>query len=223
MIRRLVVHAGCVAAASVLIAGSLDAQTGVLSGVIYDQNNKTGLGGAEVRIKGTDLVATTGKDGRFTIANVPAGTRELEAVRAGYRPYRLPLVKIAAADTAHVYLALSATPPEGTTGADVDPENRRVLERVLVETNATIRDVEVRISADSISVITDSTSVGVISKNAPLYVIDGIILSNGLMPKELDPNRIDSIEVIKGEAAAAMYGSRAANGVIVITTKRDRD
>ncbi len=215
MIRRLVIHTACVAAASVLIAGSLDAQTGVLSGVIYDQNNKTGLGGAEVRIKGTDLVATTGKDGRFTIANVPAGTRELEAVRAGYRPYRLPLVKIAAADTAHVYLALSATPAEGSTGADVDPEDRRVLERVVVETNAALQEVRVRVS--------DSASVGVLSRNAPLYVIDGIILSNGLMPKELDPNRIDSIEVIKGEAAAAMYGSRAANGVILITTKRDRD
>ena len=215
MIHRLVVHAGCVAAASVLIAGSLDAQTGVLSGVIYDQNNKTGLGGAEVRIKGTDLVATTGKDGRFTIANVPAGTRELEAIRAGYRPYRLPLVKIAAADTAHVYLALSATPAEGSTGADVDPEERRVLERVLVETNAAIREVQVRVS--------DSTSVGVLSKSAPLYVIDGIMLSNGLMPKEIDPSRIESIEVIKGAAAESIYGQRAVNGVIVITTKRDRD
>ena len=215
MIRRLVVHAACVAAASVLIAGSLDAQTGVLSGVIYDQNNKTGLGGAEVRIKGTDLVATTGKDGRFTIANVRAGTRELEAIRAGYRPYRLPLVKIAAADTAHVYLALSATPAQPTGGSEVELEERRVLERVLVETNAATREVRVRVS--------DSTSVGVLSRNAPLYVIDGIMLSNGLMPKEIDPSRIESIEVIKGAAAESIYGQRAVNGVIVITTKRDRD
>src|SRR5688572_971662 len=112
MLRRLVITAGSVVAAATVITGSLGAQTGVLSGVIYDQNNKTGLGGAEVRIKGTDLVATTGKDGRFTIANIPAGTREIEAVRSGYRPYRLPLVKIAATDTAHVYLALSAAPVE---------------------------------------------------------------------------------------------------------------
>ena len=204
MLRRLVIAAAGLAAASVMLAGSLHAQSGVLSGVIFDQNNRTGLAGAEVRIKGTDLVAITATDGRFTIANVPAGTRELEAVREGYRPFRLPAVKIAASDTAHVYLALSAaTEPAEPAAADTvaGSEKRSYI---------VIRGVT-------------TTSIGEVSENAPLYIVDGVILSGGSIPKTIDPERIESIEVIKGAVAEAMYGSRASNGVIKITTKRDRD
>lgn len=223
MIRRVVITAGCVAAALALFAASVGAQTGVLSGVIYDQNNKTGLAGAEVRVKGTDLVATTGSDGRFTIANVPAGTREIEAVRPGYRPYRLPLVKVASADTARVSLALSAAPAQATAEPALDPARAEKFERLaarlgrLANVSGGQDEALVALSA------TNVTSLGEVSKNAPLYIVDGVILSNGLVPKDIDASRISSVEVLKGEAAAALYGSRAANGVIVITTRRDRD
>lgn len=209
MIRRLVVAVGCAAAASVMLAGSLAAQTGVLSGVIYDQTNKTGLAGAQVRIKGTELAAVTGSDGRFTIANVPVGTHELEAVRTGYRPFRLPAVRIASPDTAHVYLALSAVAEAPaaieSAGAPASPP-------------------EVEISADRILLRGKTmTSVGEISENAPLYIIDGVMLAPGTMVSEIDPKRIESIEVIKGATAESLYGSRAANGVIKITMRRNPD
>lgn len=223
MIRRRVIHAGWIVAASALIAGPLAAQTGVLSGVIYDQNNKTGLGGAEVRVKGTDLVATTGKDGRFTIANVPAGTREIEAVRSGYRPYRLPLVKIAATDTAHIYLALSAAPVEPAGPTEVDPAQGERLERLAQRLERVVRVADS--TGDAVVAIrsTDATLLGEVSRNAPLYIVDGILLANGVVPKEIDASTIASVEVLKGEAATALYGQRAANGVIVIKTKRNRD
>ena len=185
MLRRLVITAASFATASSLTAGSLAAQTGVLSGVIYDQNNKTGLGGAEVRIKGTDLVATTGKDGRFTIVNVPEGTREIEAVRSGYRPYRLPLVKIASADTVQVSLALSAAPTESVAAPGTDPVDDERLERLAQRLERVAKvaehtdDVLVALNA------TNVTSLGEVSKNAPLYIVDGILLSNGLVPKEI--------------------------------------
>src|SRR6185436_13805102 len=74
--------------------------------------------------------------------------------------------------------------------------------------------------------------------NQPLFVVDGIPISNNVdrtnggplgsngdyqpanRALDIDPNTIESINVLKGGAAAALYGSRAANGVIVITTKR---
>jgi TonB-dependent SusC/RagA subfamily outer membrane receptor len=202
MLRRLVVVAGSVVAALLVFAEALAAQTGVLSGVIYDQSNKTGLAGAEVRIKGTQLTAVTGSDGRFTIANVPVGTQVLEAVRTGYRPYRLPAVRIANPDTVHVYLALSAM---GEASAD---ETWSIGHSVL-------RDV--------VTTGTTHTSVGEVSANAPLYVVDGVLLSAGTIAADIDPSRIESVEVIKGEAAASLYGSKATNGVIVITTRRPPD
>ena len=209
MIRRLLVAAGCAAVASVLLAGSLAAQTGVLSGVIYDQTNKTGLAGAQVRIKGTELVAVTGTDGRFVIANVPVGTQELEAVRTGYRSFRLAAVRIASPDTAHVYLALSAvteTPPAAEPA------------------DATASLPAFEISAAKILLRGETTtSVGEISENAPLYIIDGVVLAPGSMVTGLDPKRIETVEVLKGATAKLMYGPRAANGVILITTRRNPD
>ena len=54
----------------------------------------------------------------------------------------------------------------------------------------------------------------------PLYVIDGAFSNNGLT--SINPNDIESIEILKDGAAAAIYGSRAANGVVLITTKRGK-
>ncbi len=56
------------------------------------------------------------------------------------------------------------------------------------------------------------------SSNQPLYVVDGVPLSSGNQ-SDIDPNNIESIEVLKDASASAIYGSRAANGVIIITTK----
>ena len=56
------------------------------------------------------------------------------------------------------------------------------------------------------------------SPNAPLYIIDGVPTTSGM--HELNPNDIESIQVLKDAASASIYGSRAANGVIVITTKK---
>jgi len=52
----------------------------------------------------------------------------------------------------------------------------------------------------------------------PLYIVDGVII-NGNLP-EISPNDIESVEVVKGAAAASLYGARAGNGVITISTKR---
>jgi TonB-dependent SusC/RagA subfamily outer membrane receptor len=151
----------------------------------------------------------TGTDGRFTIANVPVGTQELEAVRTGYRPFRLPGVRIASPDTAHIYLALSVVPEAPATVEAVDaggspPGFEIAAGKIMVRSKTT-------------------TSVGEISENAPLYIIDGVILAPGTMVAGLDPKLIESVEVIKGAAAESLYGSRAANGVITITMRKIPD
>lgn len=77
------------------------------------------------------------------------------------------------------------------------------------------------------SLLDDET--GYKSSGAPLYVVDGVPVSSFTSPitgtntmAEIDPSTIESIQVLKDAASAAIYGSRAANGVILITTKKGR-
>ena len=62
--------------------------------------------------------------------------------------------------------------------------------------------------------------IGTINNNEPLYVIDGVPVQNETNMNFLNPNDIESLQVLKDAAAASIYGARAANGVVVITTKR---
>ena len=63
--------------------------------------------------------------------------------------------------------------------------------------------------------------VGTLNDNDPLYIIDGVPTKAGM--HELNGNDIESIQVLKDAASASIYGSRAANGVIIITTKKGKD
>jgi TonB-linked SusC/RagA family outer membrane protein len=63
--------------------------------------------------------------------------------------------------------------------------------------------------------------IGTLNNNDPLYIIDGVPTKSGM--HELNPNDIESIQVLKDAASASIYGSRAANGVIIITTKKGKD
>src|SRR5690606_5739472 len=62
--------------------------------------------------------------------------------------------------------------------------------------------------------------IGSINNNDPLYVVDGVPTTGGLT--NINPNDIESMTVLKDASSSAIYGSRAANGVIVITTKQGK-
>jgi len=63
--------------------------------------------------------------------------------------------------------------------------------------------------------------IGTLNNNDPLYIIDGVPTKSGM--HELNPGDIESIQILKDAASASIYGSRAANGVIIITTKKGKD
>ncbi|MBE0653063.1 MAG: SusC/RagA family TonB-linked outer membrane protein, partial [Bacteroidales bacterium] len=62
--------------------------------------------------------------------------------------------------------------------------------------------------------------IGNISNNNPLYVVDGLLFTGGL--RDLNVNDVESVQILKDASAAAIYGNRAANGVIIITTKKGK-
>jgi len=70
------------------------------------------------------------------------------------------------------------------------------------------------------SVLIRGQGLGPLGFNAPLYVVDGVPLNTNTGLEELNPSDIQSIQVLRDAASASIYGSRAANGVIVITTKK---
>jgi TonB-dependent SusC/RagA subfamily outer membrane receptor len=84
------------------------------------------------------------------------------------------------------------------------------------ECNPSGDSVRTRMSGSRVILRADSSASA--SQAQPLFIIDGVISTRGLA--HLNPDNIESIEVVKGNAAERFYGPRAANGVINITTKR---
>lgn len=218
---------------------------GTLTGRVVDGATQQPLAGVAVRVaeRGTQ----TGADGRFTVAGVPAGTYTVRATRVGYREASQP-VTIAAGQTAAVELRMSSdavqleglvvvgygeqeqrditgsvqsvTPEEFNTGRVVSAEQliqAKVAGVQVVDSGEPGAEVKVRIRG--------GTSLN--ASNEPLFVVDGVPLavggglSAGRNPLNfLNPDDIESMTVLKDASATAIYGSRGANGVIIVTTKR---
>ncbi len=232
------------------LAGPLHAQSGVLSGVVTDQQTGRPMVGVQVSLEGTALRTTTGNDGRYTLRNVPSGTHTVSAQIIGYAPSERPRVTLESGGTATADFALrpSALAIEGivVTGV-VDPTSGvrtpftvgRVgpeqLREVPVTSRSAIAAIQGKVAGVNMNSGTGQPGTGVdvilrtpttIQKSdGPMIVVDGVILGETVDATSVDfasPD-IESIEVVKGAAAASLYGSRAGRGVIAITTSRGKN
>jgi TonB-linked SusC/RagA family outer membrane protein len=228
-------------------AGTAAAQgTGRITGTVTDSTAGRPLGSVAVTVAGTRLGATSDESGRYTILNVPAGTHTLEARRLGYRPTTRPLVNVTDGGTTTADFRMSAAPLSleavVTTGV-VDPTagtrvpftvGRLDMENLPVPSTNAVESVQGKIAGVTVvpagqpgsgTNILLRTPTSISKSNSPLVVVDGIIQSSafGASSADLQGLDIESIEVIKGAAAASLYGSRAASGVIQIRTRRGSD
>ncbi len=226
--------------------GLVTAQTQRITGVVISEEDGQPIIGASVLVKGTKVGAVTGIDGDFTIPNVPSSAKTLQISYVGMQTQEVaikPNLRIVLKNDAKVLDEVVVT-GYGTfkkasfTGA-ASTVNTSSLEDVPV------LSVEDKLSGNvpGVTVASSSSNPGGVSSirirgmgsinagNDPLYVIDGTPISSGNLSEftysdagtnilaTLNTNDIESITVIKDAAAASLYGSRAANGVIVITTK----
>src|SRR5213079_591383 len=214
--------------------------TGTISGVITAQETGAPLPGARVMVAGTELAADAAADGRYTIAAVPPGTYRLRARLIGHALMEMTDVVVAAGDTARADFRLT---PLAVTLSEVvvvgygTQARRDVTGSVASVSGEDVHAVPkanaieaIKGRVPGVDIVTSGNNPGdgmsirirgersLTASNDPLYVLDGIPMSGGI--GDLNPNDIESIEVLKDASATAIYGSRGANGVVLITTRQ---
>lgn len=216
------------------------AQSRMLSGTITATEDGQGLPGASLIYKGTNIGANADADGKFTI-KVP-GDGILVVSFVGFLPKEIPIgnqttFEISlAADTRQlaevVVTAFGIQREKKALGYSV----QEVKGSALTESRSTNvvnglsgKIAGVRIQSNggpgSGSTIQIRGSSSVSGNNQPLIVIDGVPMDQSASKtygggiSEINPDDIKEMSVLKGPNAAALYGSRAANGVILVTTK----
>jgi TonB-linked SusC/RagA family outer membrane protein len=222
------------------------AQSGQLAGTVSDSASGAPVSGAQIIVTGTTLGTLTSDQGRFTVPAVPTGTYAIEVRRLGFAPRVVPGVRVDAGQTTTITVLLQPVAfrlQEMVTTGVVDPTSGTrtpfTVAKVTAEdapvpaTNA-LQTIQGKIAgATVVPNGQPGTGINVILRapttitksNAPLIVVDGVILSStfGASSADLESLDIESVEVIKGAAAASLYGSRAAAGVISIKTRRGSD
>ena len=207
------------------------AQTKNVSGVVLSQTDSEPIIGANIVVQGAGTGTVSDLDGSFSIAVEPGAVLEVsyigfitQEVLVGKRSD----IKVFLAEDTQmldqvVVTGYTTQRKADLTGAvavvDMD-EIRNVPE------NNPIKALQGRVPGMQITADGSPSGaatirirgIGTLNNNDPLFVIDGVPTRGGM--HELNPNDIENIQVLKDASAASIYGSRAANGVIIITTKK---
>jgi iron complex outermembrane receptor protein len=213
-------------------------QTGTVSGVVKDKSTGETMPGANVIIKGTLIGAVTNFDGLFVIENVPAGEVQVDASFIGYLVQSIKTsVNAGKSTTLDFNLESDAVALEETvvigygiqkksdrTGAVSSVTSEELNKGVLTDP---VQGIQGKIAGVSVTKKGGDPNSGfnikirgassLSTSTNPLYVVDGV---PGVDPTTIAPEDIESFNVLKDASSAAIYGSRGANGVIIITTKR---
>lgn len=221
---------GFIACPTPVMASVSQSQTLKVSGQIVDQDGQP-LIGATVKVKNAKLGVVTDFDGNFTIDVASDGVLVVSYV--GYKDReiavrgRASLGQIQLADDTNmleqVVVVGYGTQKKADLTGSVSIVNADELKRVSNSNISTMLEGKVagvQITSDGQPGADPSVKIrglGTFGSTAPLYVIDGVPM--GTTIRDFSPNDIETIQVLKDASAGAIYGSRAANGVIIITTK----
>ena len=243
---------GCVAlVAAMLTSGAALAQNGRITGTITSIGDDRPVAGAQIQVVGTTLGALSGDDGRYSIL-APAGTYRLRVLRIGFAAdsaadvvvssggvteRNFQLRATAAVLTGTVVIGYGEQQAQRTTGSvgvvtsEQFAQGRVVSPQEAIQGKvAGVQVVDNNEPGGGLSIRVRGTA-SINASSEPLYVVDGVPLqtSGGIStdPKRnplnfINPQDIESITVLKDASSAAIYGSRASNGVVLITTKHGR-
>jgi len=223
------------------------AGSGTVSGRITDTKNE-GLPGVTVLVEGTTIGGSTNTEGVYTISGVPAGGHTLVISFVGYSSTRVPVTVFAGktTDVAAQRLGENATAlgeavvigygtqrRQDLTGAVEQISSKQFVKGQVTNPEQLVQGKVAGVQiTDAGGAPGSSTQIlirggsSLSASNAPLIIIDGVPVDNTTISgasnplSQINPNDIESITVLKDASSTAIYGVRASNGVILVTTKR---
>ena len=223
-----------VALFSVLAIGAA-AQSKTVSGTVTDKTGETVIG-ASVVVKGTTNGTITDIDGKFTISNVPdngiiqvsfVGYKTQDIPAGGKSVFHITLEEDAEILDEVVVVGYGVQKKSDVTGALTQVTEKTIKERPVQNALQAMQGkaAGVQITSNNrpgeLGDVRIRGNRSINASNDPLYVIDGIPMTAGSMA-DVNPNDIESMEILKDASATAIYGSRGANGVVLISTKKGK-
>lgn len=227
-----------------------NAQNKTITGTVTAKEDKQPIPGASIKVEGTSIGTVTSGNGKFSI-QVPANSTLLisfigytaQKVAVGAQnDYQIVLVEDSKSLEEVVVTSFGIQRDKKTLGYGVSKVSAESLTKAPTPdiTNALAGKVAgVQISGSGGGFTSSNVTIrgfsSITRSNQPLYVIDGVPIDNGgggnsvnagvassSRASDVNPEDIESISVLKGAAATVLYGSRAASGVILITTKKGK-
>ena len=219
-----------------LLAVEDPAQERTVTGKILSADDNTGLPGVSVAVKGTTRGTTTDANGEYRIS-VPDGRTALVFSAVGFTTQEVTIGNQStinltlATDTRAlnevVVVGYGTQKKSQLTGAISSVSAKEISELPITNARQALQG-----RAAGVDVIQNGSKPGagvtvrirarrsINASNDPLYVLDGIPLAGNI--DDVNPNDIAGIEILKDASATAIYGSRGANGVVIVTTKRGK-
>ena len=241
--RRFLTILGCL----ILLIGQVSAQNHSISGTVTDANGAP-VAGATVAVKGTNRGTSTASDGSFTVT-VPASAKTLIISAVNFTAQEVDIAGKSTAGTISlkagatslnevVVVAYGTQKKTNVTGSVVTVSGAVIADKPFTSVDKTLQGAVAGVQVSSTSGAPGSSTdirirgIGSIDASAsPLWVIDGVVATTGDQSSNtttanvlatLNPDDIESITVLKDAASTAIYGSKAANGVILVSTKKGK-
>jgi TonB-linked SusC/RagA family outer membrane protein len=220
-----------------MIGSQLLAQNRTISGRITDAQGN-GVPNASITVKGTTLGTATDNSGGFSLA-VPSTARTLVVTSVGFESQEIAIANrtsfnVSLASTESTMSSVVVTVPYGTvrksafTGSENTITSSQITKQQVPSVTNALEGLVPGIITTNGGGQPGAAVAGILirgvgsvsSSSAPLYVLNGVPYDGSI--SALSTDDIESVTVLKDASAAALYGSRAANGVIMITTKKGK-
>lgn len=219
-----------------MVQSSFAQQTLSISGKIISSDDGMGIPGVSVAVEGTTKGTTTDIEGNYQLAAVAANA-VLKFSYVGFKTMTIAVnnqtvingsLQTEAAELNEIVVVGYGTQKRKVSTAATSVVSGRNLEQTAsIDATSALQGQSSGVSITSTSgqpgagMVVNIRGTGTVGNSTPLYVVDGVVVDGGI--GYLDPSSIDRIDILKDASAASIYGARAANGVVLVTTKKGKD